>query len=69
MDPVSALGLAGAVVGIIDILSRGLSNLSEVAGKYRRANFTLRLVITQLSTLRAALKQLEQFMSQSLVKS
>ena len=66
MDPVSAIGLAGSVLSIIDVLGRSLSSLLDLQARYNRANLTLSLLIGQLSTLKAALNQISEWIDKSL---
>ena len=66
MDPVSAIGSAGAVVGLIDVATRTLSYLRTLQQQWKLADLTLNLLIGQLSTLNAALDQISQWISTSL---
>ena len=66
MDPVSAIGIAGSVVSIIDVISRSLGSLLDLQARYKRANLTLSLLIGQLSTLKAALNQISEWIAERL---
>lgn len=66
MDPVSAIGLAGSIVGIIDVATRTISALRALQQRWRVADLTISLLISQLTTLRAALNQIEEWISASL---
>lgn len=57
MDPVSAIGLVGSVVGIVDIITKSVTYLSSLHSSYKIADLKVRLLIGQLSTLKAALDQ------------
>lgn len=57
MDPVSAIGLVGSVVGIIDVITKSVAYLSGLHSSYKIADLKVRLLIGQLSTLKAALDQ------------
>jgi len=61
MDPVTAIGLAGTLVGITDIVARSLISLVTLQSKYRCSSLVVSLLIGQLTTLRAALYQITEF--------
>jgi hypothetical protein len=67
MDPVSAIGLVGAIVGVVDVISRNIGYLMDLQSRYRSADIKISLLIGQLSTLKAALKQIIELMNTSLV--
>jgi hypothetical protein len=67
MDPVSALGLVGAIIGVVDVISRNISSLIDLQSRYKSADLKVGLLIGQLSTLKAALKQIIELMNTSLV--
>ena len=69
MDPVSAVGLAGSVLGIIDIVTRSVQTLQNLQKKYKDADLTVSLLIGQLSTLKAALFQISEWINTSLVNA
>lgn len=58
MDPLSAIGAAGSILGIIDVVSRSIKTLMGLQSRYKRVGLKLRLLIGQLSTLKAALNQI-----------
>lgn len=66
MDPVSAIGLAGSIVGIIDVAARSISALRALQQRWKTADLTISLLISQLTTLRAALNQIKEWISTSL---
>ena len=66
MDPVSAIGLAGSIVGIIDVAARSISALRALQQRWKVADLTISLLISQLTTLRAALNQIKEWISTSL---
>lgn len=67
MEPVSIISLVGSVVSIVDVIGRSLSYLLDLQTKYRKANLTISLLIGQLSTLKAALNQISEWITASLV--
>lgn len=67
MDPVSAIGLAGALVGIGDVITRSLRRLVDLQSKYRSSSLVVSLLIGQLTTLKAALNQITEWATSSLV--
>lgn len=64
MDPVSIIGLAGSVVGIVDIISKSINSLRDFQSKYHQADLIVDLSIVQLSTLRTALNQVTQWIDE-----
>lgn len=69
MDPVSAIGLTGSVLGIIDIVTRSVQTLQSLQVQYKRADLTASLLIGQLSTLKAALSQISDLVNIDLIKA
>lgn len=67
MDPISAIGLAGSLVGISDVIARSLRRLIELQSRYRSASLTVSLLIGQITTIKAALDQITQWVTSSLV--
>lgn len=66
MDPVSAIGLAGSIVGIIDVAVKSISALRALQQRWKVADLTISLLISQLTTLKAALSQIKDWISTSL---
>ena len=66
MDPVSAVGLAGSIVGIVDVAARSISALRALQQRWKVADLTISLLISQLTTLKAALTQIKDWISTSL---
>lgn len=62
-----AIGLAGSVVSIVDILAKSVNFLLNLQTKYKQADLTVSLLIGQLSTLKAALNQISEWITSSLV--
>lgn len=62
MDPVSVVGLAGALIGIADVLSRSIGGLISLQSKYRSSSLVVSLLIGQLTTLKAALGQVQKWL-------
>lgn len=69
MDPVSALGLAGALIGIGDVITRSLGSLISLQSKYRSSSLVVTVIIGQLTTLKAALNQITEWATNSLVSA
>ncbi len=61
MDPVSFLGAAASVTTITQLCTEGLNALLRFQKRYKNADLTVRLLITQLSTLRTALSQISEW--------
>ena len=66
MDPVSVVGLAGSVIGIIDVATKSISALRSLRQRWQTADLTISLLISQLTTIKAALSQIEAWISNSL---
>ncbi|MCJ1388715.1 guanine nucleotide-binding protein subunit alpha [Xylographa bjoerkii] len=66
MDPASIIGIAGSVLGIIEVIAAAVNTLSTLQTKYRNADFTVFLLIGQLSTLKAALNQISEWITNDL---
>lgn len=66
MDPVSIVGLASSVLGIVDVISKNVSFILGLQSRYRQANLTISLLIGQLSTLKAALNQISEWINSDL---
>ena len=62
MEPLSILGAAGSIVGIIDVASRCISSLHALQQRWKDADMTVALMMGQISTLKAALEQISQWM-------
>jgi hypothetical protein len=67
MDPVSAIGLVGAIIGVVDVISRNISTLKDLQSRYKIAGLKVSLLIGQLSTLQAAFKQIVELMNTSII--
>lgn len=66
MDPVSAIGLASSLLGIIDVAARSISALRALQQRWKVADLTISLLISQLTTLKATLNQIKEWISTSL---
>ncbi|MCJ1265924.1 hypothetical protein MMC22_005806 [Lobaria immixta] len=58
-----AIGLAGSVASIVDILAKSVNFLLNLQTKYKQADLTVSLLIGQLSTLKAALNQISEWIT------
>lgn len=67
MEPVSAIGLSASLIGCIKIITTSINSLLALKTKYRQADLTVQLFLGQLSTLRAALNQICDWITFSLV--
>jgi hypothetical protein len=66
MDPISVLGLVGSCGSIIDLAAKSIKALSELHSRFQRADLSISLLISQLTTLKAALQQIERWISTEL---
>ena len=67
MDPLTIVGVFGAIVGIIDVITRSVRSLCNIQAKLRGTDLTISLLTGQLSTLKAALSQINEWINTSLV--
>lgn len=67
MDPLSAVGLTGSLVSTVSIITKSIHSMHDLQTRYRQTDLTLKLFIGQLSTLRAALNQICEWITTSLV--
>lgn len=61
MDPASIVSLATSVVNIVGVIAKNVNALSTLQAKYRNADLSVFLLIGQLSTLKAALGQISEW--------
>ena len=66
MDPVTIIGLTGSVVGIIDVVAKCLTTLKNLQAQWQFADWTVTAIISQLTTLKAALNQISEWISTDL---
>ena len=65
MEPVSVIGLVGAVVGIVNVVGHSAVLLSNLRARLRAADLTVTLLIGQLNTVKAALRQIQLWLEES----
>lgn len=61
MDPASILGAVSAAGAIVAAITKTLHNLSEIRGRFQGADTTIGLLISELSTVKAAVTQIEDW--------
>lgn len=62
MDPASAIGAASAVLTIVNLIAKNVASLSDLQSRYGAADLKVSLLIGQLSTVKAALKQIAKLL-------
>jgi len=67
MDPVSVLGLISSLITIADVIKGSLTRLRSLQSNYQNSSLAISLLIGQLNTLKAALDQITEWVSSSLV--
>jgi hypothetical protein len=67
MDPLSIVGLTGTLVKISSVIAHSLLCLINLQSKYRSSSLIITLLIGQLTTLKAALNQITEWVSSSLL--
>ena len=66
MDPVSIIGLAGSVLGIVDVMTKSIAALKNLQTQWQVVDWTITSIIGHLTTLKAALNQISQWISTDL---
>jgi guanine nucleotide-binding protein G(i) subunit alpha len=66
VDPLTFIGAAASIVGIIEALGTTVSTLHELHRRWKRADFTFINLIAQLTALKAALSKLQEWMDADL---
>jgi hypothetical protein len=61
MDPISIIGVASSAAQIAQFIAQTIQGLCTLRGKFKDADMTIRLLIAQLSTIRAAVSQLRDW--------
>ena len=67
MDPISAVGLTASLLKTVDAIAKSISSLVDLQSSYKRADLTVSLLIGHLATLKAALRQICEWRTVSLV--
>lgn len=62
MDPASAVGVASAVLAIVNLIAKSVASLSALQSRYVAADLKVSLLIGQLSTVKAALNQMAKLL-------
>ena len=63
MEPISIIGAAASISAIVELCTNSLGNLSRLQKKYKHADLTLQLLITQICTLKTALSQISEWIT------
>ena len=66
MDPVTIIGAAGAVIGIIDVVGKTIKSLRELHDQRKEADMNILILMSQLTSLRAALNKISEWISSDL---
>ena len=61
MDPASVLSLVASILGIGDVITRTVRSISHLQHKFRDVNLHVSLLIGQMMTLNAALKEISEW--------
>jgi hypothetical protein len=61
MDPISIVGVASASIQIAQCIAQSIQGLCTLRGRFKDADMTIRLLIAELSTIRAAVFQLRDW--------
>jgi hypothetical protein len=65
LDPISLLGTAAAVGQLVGSITTAIANLTELQHHFSEAGFTIKQLVTELITIKAALKQIESWLKSS----
>lgn len=66
MDPASAIGIVASIATLSEGVAKALETLHNFRRGYKEASFTASLLIGQLSTIRAAVDQVNDWIRSSL---
>ena len=69
MDPLSAIGGIQATGAIVAVIVQTLKNLSDARSRFQTAGNTLRLLISELTAIKAAVLQIEDWAKYSFAES
>ena len=61
MDPVTAVGVVSAALQIVQFIGSTVQGLNTLKGKFQDADITIRLLISRLSTIKAAIVQIHDW--------
>lgn len=61
MDPVTAFGLVSGGVQLAQIITQTVAGLATLRGKFNNADLTIRSLIGELTTIKSAITQLEDW--------
>jgi membrane-bound ClpP family serine protease len=67
-DPITIIGAAGAVANIIDVLGKTINALRELHNRWKEADFIFINLIAQLTALKAALNQIQEWIDSDVVE-
>jgi hypothetical protein len=62
MDPISTIGAISSILGIVDVVTRSITTLADLHRSYATISLKIKLLIGQLSTLKAALGQIKELL-------
>jgi hypothetical protein len=69
MDPLSLIGGMSAAGAIVAAIAKTVQNLYDIRGRYDEADLTIRLLIVELNTIKAALIQVQDWAQYSFAGS
>ncbi|KAI9766846.1 MAG: hypothetical protein M1835_007132 [Candelina submexicana] len=63
MEAISVLGAAASAITVVQLCTDSLEALFQLRDKYKNADLAVRLLITQLSTLRTPLRKISEWIA------
>ncbi|KAG8526346.1 uncharacterized protein KY384_000339 [Bacidia gigantensis] len=69
MDPATIIGTTGAIVGIVDVVTKTIMTLRDLRDRWKTIALTVSNLITQLNSLKAALNKISEWISSDLSNS
>ncbi|KAG8531296.1 uncharacterized protein KY384_002924 [Bacidia gigantensis] len=66
MDPATIIGVTGAIVGIVDVIAKSISTLRDLRDRWVTISLTVSNLMTQLSSLKASLNKICEWISSDL---
>jgi guanine nucleotide-binding protein G(i) subunit alpha len=67
MDPISIIGTARSVYGVIEVVAKTITAIRDLADEYKKADIRFAGLISQLIALRAAFDKISEWIKSDLV--
>lgn len=67
MEAISLIGFASSVLSIVDIVTRTIIHLRDLQSRWKAVSLTVKLLLGQLTVLKAALTRISEWISTGLI--